>query len=512
VWNPFRSRLSRVREELQVQLLEARRRVLESTTAYFDQYVDPREAWIDEHGEEWLPLGAGGPKGGKTKITTPQELDAVRRNCRRLAEENEFAINGHENRVSYVVGPGLTYEFEIPEGSKVSKASKEKAQAWIDEVLDANDWSTREQEAVKRGDRDGECLIRVFWPFEGAQRVPRFRFIEPEDLRTPESKAGQAGHSWGIETDPDDVETVIAYHVQGDPEPIPAEDVTHVKLNVDKAQKRGVPTFYPVRKNLVRAEKLLRNMSAVATLQAAIALIREHDGFSKDQVEDFRTDGDDFTIVENATAKTRHFTKFGPGTIVDAPAGTKYQFPVAGVAADKFVIVLQAELRAVASRLVMPEFMFTADASNANYASTMVAEGPAVKFFQRLQSFWREHLISALWNAVEMAVRFGELPAEVLELELVASLPSLTVRDEEKEGKTLGREHEAGVLSKRTWSEIRGYDFEKEQARLDEERERSAESMGAFGLTPPPGGPGAGKEDDQEGDQEDDGDDEGDEE
>ena len=41
--------------------------------------------------------------------------------------------------------------------------------------------------------------------------------------------------------------------------------------------------------------------------------------------------------------------------------------------------VLQAELRAIASRLVMPEFMLTSDASNANYASTMVAEGPAVQ-------------------------------------------------------------------------------------------------------------------------------------
>ena len=39
--------------------------------------------------------------------------------------------------------------------------------------------------------------------------------------------------------------------------------------------------------------------------------------------------------------------------------------------------MLQAELRAIAARLVMPEFMLTSDASNANYASTMVAEGPA---------------------------------------------------------------------------------------------------------------------------------------
>ena len=54
----------------------------------------------------------------------------------------------------------------------------------------------------------------------------------------------------------------------------------------------------------------------------------------------------------------------------------EYDFPARGLDASSFVAVLQAELRAIAARLVMPEFMFTSDASNANYASTMVAEGP----------------------------------------------------------------------------------------------------------------------------------------
>ncbi|MGC4005047.1 MAG: hypothetical protein QM811_18815 [Pirellulales bacterium] len=41
---------------------------------------------------------------------------------------------------------------------------------------------------------------------------------------------------------------------------------------------------------------------------------------------------------------------------------------------------------AIASRLVMPEFMLTGDASNANYSSTLVAEGPALRMFARLQA------------------------------------------------------------------------------------------------------------------------------
>ena len=60
-------------------------------------------------------------------------------------------------------------------------------------------------------------------------------------------------------------------------------------------------------------------------------------------------------------------------------AGTDYEFPAAAIDAGRYVAVLQAELRAIAARLVMPEFMLTSDASNANYSSTMVAEGPAVQ-------------------------------------------------------------------------------------------------------------------------------------
>ena len=38
-----------------------------------------------------------------------QELAAIREQCRTLAVANEFAINGHENRISYIVGSGHVY-------------------------------------------------------------------------------------------------------------------------------------------------------------------------------------------------------------------------------------------------------------------------------------------------------------------------------------------------------------------------------------------------------------------
>src|SRR5688572_27876777 len=102
--------------------------------------------------------------------------------------------------------------------------------------------------------------------------------------------------------------------------------------------------------------------------------------------------------------------------IVDAPSGLDYDFPTRGLDAASFVAVLQAELRAIAARLVMPEFMFTSEASNSNYASTMVAEGPAMKMFERLQARMIEQDRAVMWRVVDNAVAAGRLPQNVHEL------------------------------------------------------------------------------------------------
>ena len=157
---------------------------------------------------------------------------------------------------------------------------------------------------------------------------------------------------------------------------IAAADIQHRKANVDVNVKRGLPLFFPVRKNLRRAEKLLRNMSVVAEIQSAIALIRKHQGSTTAGVQQFAAGQADVTVAQPG-GRTTSFRRFGPGTILDAPSGIDYDFPASALDAASYVTILQAELRAIASRLVMPEFMLTSDASNANYASTMVAEGPA---------------------------------------------------------------------------------------------------------------------------------------
>lgn len=452
-------------------------RILESVDRLWDNFVDPQEAFLDADGTRWWQIGgaeqasaAAGPA-----FSNEQEHAGIRTQCRALALGNEFAINGHENRVSYIVGTGHTYRAAVKKGLAGASSSDSVPSDWarqvqtvVDDFIWQNQWHRRQQELVLRRDRDGEAFLRFFVAADGATRV---RFVEPGQVATPQEYGQRPECSFGIETDRDDVETVRAYFIDGTP--IPAEEIQHRKANVDGNVKRGLPLFYPVRKNLRRAEKLLRNMSVVAEIQSAIALIRKHRGATRTALQQFVGSQADANVTNPATGRTTSFKRFAPGTIIDAQGNVDYDFPAAALNAGSYVTVLQAELRAVASRLVMPEFMLTADASNANYASTMVAEGPAVKMFERLQAQQVADDLEVMWRVVRHAIATGRLPAEVWNaIEIQAQPPSLAVRDVLKEAQVSRIEFESGILSPQTWCQRRGLDYDQEQANL---RQHAAE-------------------------------------
>lgn len=476
--------------QLETKRLEATSHLLEATDTLWNKYVDPRQAYLDDHGAEWLPLGSQHGLQQKEAINSEQALAHARAQGRRLGMLNEFAINGYTNRVSYIVGTGLQYKVVAVEGVEVADETVAAVQEYIDRFLDENDYDEFEQEMVYRCDRDGECFIRRFVDVEG---IPQLRWIEPEDVHQPQGEP-KPYETWGILTDPTDTQTVLAYYVID--EWVPAEEILHIKLNVVKNVKRGLPTFYPVRKNFNRAEKLLRNMSMVAGIQAAIAMVREHDGFSKGSVQAFADDEADFTIQNEVTAKSQRYQKIGPAEIIDAPKGIKYHFPATGVNAGNFVVVLQADLRAIASRLVMPEFMLTSDASNANYSSTMVAEGPAHKNFKRLQSFFMKRSRGMVWQAIDDAVAFGILDPVALTLDLEVTGPEISIREPKVEAETFEIMIRNKVVSRQTAAEKQGLDWEQELMRMEEE----AESMITEPLDPNDA-QGNGEGDDDSGDE-----------
>lgn len=435
-------------------------------------WMDPDldDPWSDD-----APAEMRWPGDCSAPFRNEAELAEIRRRCRALAVENEFAVNGHENRISYVVGTGHRYraaprvlggDREATEGANAADA----AQQVLDEFLHENRWHRRQQEILRRYDRDGEVFLRFFADAEGRLQV---RFVEPEEVACPAVRRHDPAASFGVQTDPHDVERVLGYWIGG--RWVEADAVQHRKANVDLNIKRGLPLFYPVRKNLRRAEKLLRNMSVVAGVQSAVALIRKHARASKPAVERFAAEAaDDSPQSPGGIPRLL----FAPGTVLDAAAGTEYEFPASAIDAGRYVTLLQAELRAIASRLVMPEFMLTSDASNANYASTLVAEGPAVRMFQRLQQEMIEDDLRVMKRVLRAAAQAGRLPEDVLRRVAVEAVPPpLAVRDRLKEAQADAVLFRCGAMSRETLALRHG---------LDPRRESGAGRDGQAQTDPPP--------------------------
>lgn len=439
-------------------------RLWEASDDLWNSLVDTRDAISDDDGARWLDLGAGGAHSGAASLafSTEAEHREIRARCRALAANNEFAINGHENRISYVVGSGHTYRAVTRKGRQASPELADQVQEVLEQFLEENAWHRRQQEIVRRRDRDGEAFLRFFVDAAGMTRV---RFVEPGQVTAPPEAAHDADASFGILTSHDDVENVLAYYIDG--VAVDAANIQHRKANVDANVKRGLPLFYPVQKNLRRAEKLLRNMSVVAEIQSAIALVRRHNTGTRAAVQQFVAGSADAQTTRPGSGRTVNTKRYAPGTILDTSGGVEYDFPAQALDAGRYVIVLQAELRAIASRLVMPEFMLTSDASNANYASTLVAEGPAVKMFQRLQAEQIADDLEVMWRVVENAVRAGRLAREALStIDLQVAAPALAVRDALQEAQVARIEFAHGILSPQTWAQQRGLDYAQEQENI----------------------------------------------
>lgn len=435
---------------------------LESQSSLWNSYVDPREAWIDETGEVWESVGGGVSPIEELPYRNCTELFQVQSIARILARSNEFARNAHQNRINYIVGWGHTYTIQGV-AEHIPNATIGRVQAVLDSILKANRWQCRQQEMLLRADRDGEVFIRTFRSDDG---ILRFRFIEPRQVQPPGTASDD--QSFGVENKPGDIETVVAYHVDGTP--IDAREIQHRKYNVDSSIKRGYPLLFPVRRNLVRAAKLLRNMSTATEIQTAIALIRKHQQATKEAVRSFIA-----AKAEQRPAGTtpENVLRYPSGSILDVPQGQEYTIPPQ-LDPSKTVSALQAELRAIASYLVMPEFMLSSDASNANYASTMVAEGPSVKAFESAQQTEIAHDTELLNAALDFAAESGLITTdERRAVRISVEPPSVQVRDRLKEAQTRQIDMGLGILSPQTATAETGRDYDQEQLNIELHQEKT---------------------------------------
>lgn len=472
--------------KLCIGILEENQRIQKEALDIFQNYVDPRDAFLGPEGDYWPRAGQGrGENGVAFPFTNDRELEIARDSCRNLYEFNDFARGAHENRISYIVGTGHTYLAVPQKNVDVADNQVEEVQLVIDEFVKENTWHKRQSEIVLRVDRDGEVFIRKFVNRREGMLV--LRFLEPEQIFQPGDSASDPldrRNSWGVITDENDVETVFGYWVDevggGDPVTVSAEEIQHRKQGVSLNTKRGVPLLFGARKNLNRAQALLRNMAAASDIQTAIAMIRQRAGADEAAVKAFQTAFADTKIdVDIGTDTIETFFKhYGPGTIIDAPIGTEYTFPAQGLDASRYVTALQAILRGAGARVNMPEFMFTGDASNSNMASTLVAEGPAHKSFERLQENQAKDDMELIDEQVELAVSVGRLPRGITErVEIQCGKPRIAPRELQVESKVNEIYERMQVKSVQTISNELGLDYDQEQDQIEDHKERTMDDF-----------------------------------
>lgn len=425
-----------IRDSLATARLRARyQRLIHERLVEFTEGTGPTP--VEPDSGNWFPVG----QAGQT-LDEPQRAD-LRSRSRQLVMKNPHARNILRLLEVYVAGPGLKLVHQRTsrdgQGTREDSLLQTADRLW-NEFLEHNESHYSAREHARRAWRDGECFIRKF---TGAVWPPALRFIDPEAIaESPEHSGTQ-----GIVTDPDDAEMPQAY-LRVDPasgkflERVDAAEMLHTRVGVDSNQKRGVTVFCPVLDTLSCFDRWIDTELLARKLQSSIVLWRKVQG-SPQQASAFADNA--ATAREGAGRRE----PIRPGTILTTNHSTDIQFLQPNTNFGDAVPLGRMLLLNIAAGAGLPEFMLTSDASNANFASTMVAEGPAVKLFQSEQQFFATEF-GRLWRWVMSdAIELGLLPADFFtKVAPNWTFPQLVNRDRTRERLADVRLVESRILSR----------------------------------------------------------------
>ncbi|MFQ5840693.1 MAG: phage portal protein, partial [Candidatus Methylomirabilales bacterium] len=257
-----------------------------------------------------------------------------------------------------------------------------------------NDWDRVEDEIGWRTWRDGEIFLRKFVQRSGGPRefeldpkvrnrlaplgvaerdlapsgeIPAgmvfTRLIPPEQITDNE---GIISH--GIITDRNDVQLTLGYLWTPDGtnarDVIRADEMLHVAIRVDSDVKRGRSILEPLLKRAKHYEDWLEYRMLLNLVRSAVVLVKKVEGTAS-QVTAVR----DVQLKQRESAvNDRKLRMLKGGTTVHAGPGVNYEFKTPNLQAQDAQHDGRSLLLNMAAGTGLPEYMFTGDASNANFA------------------------------------------------------------------------------------------------------------------------------------------------
>lgn len=362
---------------------------------------------------------------------------------------------------------GMTVQVKSKEGQDGELAKL--AMAYLDQFRDTEDWWDRERETYNRAHRDGDALIRFFVEDD----APRVGYIEPECLQP---KDGTDLWINGIKHRPGNPERIEAYYCQFAPaefEEVDAQEVYHIKTNVDRCIKKGISDFASTGEIISEAHKVWRNFTAAEAVRQSYTYLRQHaEGVTADEIDSFINEQASLlqsptslrTFVDNLPLQFRS----GVG-VEDITAGMTLAALPAAEALPGVVAGVNASLLAAGVRYQMPLWLISGDMSQNNVVDLQDESGFSV-YIRGEQRWYAKHQRNIFWRVLQLGVELGQLPEAVLEaVDICVEPQSPPQRDPKAHTDRLKILHDDGIIGGRKRSEMEGFDYDAEQEEIKKE-------------------------------------------
>ena len=362
----------------------------------------------DNDETEWRALADPGTQG-----YGEQELIDMRDQAEKLYYTDPSARGLIEAMVNFVIGKELTI---VPEDED------EEVKAYWKHFWDLNRIDVRIKESLRRALKTGDCFLRFFdMPygvdyindFPVKYRVPLVRFVRPNEIKDPEGIV-----PFGVETDPDDIETPIQY-IRSQPtstgqiirEIIPADQMLHIKYLVDSDVKRGISFYVGIAKYIKKYAQWLEDRWVLNRMRTLFNLVMKVNGSPSAFAEKFETATTPAGSAVSTSLNTTQKRMPNRGSVLVSTPGIEYDFLNPNIKAQDTKDDGRAIELMLAKATGFTEYIVRGDASNANYASSMVSESPMVRTFSACQDWFEKPLKHMFRKVIRYGIEHGQIPA-----------------------------------------------------------------------------------------------------
>mgnify|MGYP001608532835 FL=1 len=480
-----------MRQEI-IRLAETqqRERQIDEVQARFTQALEHVQGLLEPELAGWTPTGARDLRDeygeyDRERIVT--DLATLRTQSQKAYYLDPHGRGVIRTNVKFIIGGGTIVDFH-----EKHEDGLEALNVWWKKFRKKNKWHSFSREYVTRAFRDGEVFVRKFSQPDGP---PIFRFVDPDRI-------GTSGFPDGIETEKEDVERILRYHISrnmidgqlGD-ETVDAADMHHFKLDVDRNVKRGHPILSSVLTTLAEFKHWKKARMVLNLIRTSLALVKEVQG-SPNDISRLRAT----QKTTRNTTDTNRTRMLQPGTIITASPGVKYTMLSPNLDAKDAAEDGNTLLRSVAAGAGFPDVFVTANYSDSNFASTVVSQNTGIREWEDWEGVLAEHMTDLVMWVLEEGLSQGEIPETVvddktkrnrpIDLDFDIVFPPLIRRDVAQENNAYFQMYENRVISKRTWGLKMGLNPDMERKFLREEAEDEAENPLPLPPAPPNGGNG----------------------